>query len=428
MQVSKKNLSETKLTLTIKGDAKDLQSIKQETVQALAKDVKVQGFREGKAPLNLVEKQLNPQLLQTEFLERAINMLYVLAAQQEKVRPVAQPEVKITKFVPFDTVEFTADVEVIGEIKLPDYKKIKLTKKTIKVTDKDVEEVLEQLKKRDGAKKEVARAAKAGDQLTIDFAGTDAKIGDAINGADGKDYPLTIGSNTFIPGFEDQLIGLKPGAEKTFDITFPKDYGVKALQSKKVTFKVTVHKVEELVDAVIDDKFAAKIGPFKTVAELKTDIKKQLAAEQQNQADRDFANELLDKIAEKTTVALPESLINDQLDRMDQEEKQNLIYRGQTWQEHLDAEGVTEEEHRKRNRPQAEQRVKVGLALTEIAEKEKIEVTPEELEIRLQLLKGQYPDKKMQAELDKLENRREIASRMTSEKTLDKLTAYATAK
>ncbi|HEX3568313.1 MAG TPA: trigger factor [Candidatus Saccharimonadales bacterium] len=428
MQVSKKNLSDTKVALTIKGDSEILQATHNEAVRALSKNVKVQGFREGKAPLHLIEKQLNPQLLQTEFLERAINALYVMAIQQEQLRPVAQPQVKITKFVPFTTVEFEAEVEAIGEIKLPDYKTMKLEKKAVKVTAKDVDAVLDQLKQREAEKKEVKRAAKLTDQVWIDFAGSDTKTGDVVDGADGKDYPLILGSKTFIPGFEDNLIGMKAGEEKTFDITFPKDYGVAALQNKKVTFKVTVKKVEESTEPKVDDAFAAKVGPFKTLADLKEDIKRQLIAEQQNQADREFADELVIKIAEKTKVVLPDSLIEDQLNRMDADERQNLVYRGQTWEEHLKAEGVTEAEHRKRNRAQAEQRVKVGLVLTEIAEREKIEVTPEELELRIQLLKGQYQDPQMQAELDKLENRRELASRLMSEKTLNKITSYATAK
>ena len=151
-----------------------------------------------------------------------------------------------------------------------------------------------------------------------------------------------------------------------------------------------------------------------------------MTAEKQQEADRAFDNELLEKIAAKTTVAIPKALIEQEIDRMEEEEKRNVVYRGQTWQEHLDAEGLTAEAHREKQREGAELRVKAGLVLGEIADKEKITVTPEELEIRIQLLKGQYPDPAMQAELDKPENRRDINSRLLTEKTLDKLRAYAT--
>lgn len=425
MQVSIKKLSDTNVQLTISADAEMLARIKDQTLEQFARTVKVQGFREGKAPLHLVEKNVSPESLQTEFLEHAINFMYTQAANEKELRPVAQPRVKITKFAPFDTLEIEADVEVLGDIKLPDYKKLKVARKDVKISAKDIDEVIAQLKKREATKTPVTRAAKDGDEVWIDFTGVDAKTKKPIQGADGKDYPLLLGSNTFIPGFEDHVVGIKPGEEKTFTVKFPKDYGVAALQSKDVTFTVTAKKIEELVEPKADDAFAAKVGPFKTLADLKEDIKKQLAVEQEAQADREFADEMIMTIAKDTKVVIPQTLIDDQLDRMENDEKQNLIYRGQTWKEHLEAEGVTEEEHRKKNRPDAELRVKAGLVLTEIADLEKITITPEELEVRMQLLLGQYPDPQMQAELKKPEARREIASRMMSEKTLDKLKSYA---
>jgi trigger factor len=363
--------------------------------------------------------------MQTEFLDRAMNHLYGDAITQEKLRPIAQPEVKINKFVPFDTLELEIEVEVVGDITLPDYKKIKLEKKEVKVTAKDVDGVIEQLKTRDAERKDVDRAAKDGDQVMIDFAGVDAETKEAIAGAAGQDYPLVLGSNTFIPGFEADVIGMKPSEEKTFVLTFPKDYGVKALQDRKVAFTVTVKAVQEIVEPAIDDAFAAKVGPFKTVADMKEDIKKQLITEKENEIDREYADELLLKITKEAKVALPAALIDEQVERLERDQRQNLVYRGQTWQEFLEAEGVTEEEHRTKLRPDAELRVKAGLVLSEIAEQEDILVTPEELEIRMQLLKGQYPDKQMQAELDKPESRRDIASRMLSEKTISKLVGYA---
>lgn len=428
MQVTKKNLSDTKLQLSLLADAEQLQAAKKDALAHLAADLRLPGFRQGKAPAALVEKSINQATLQTEFLDRAVNLMYVTALQQENLRPVAQPEVKIGKFVPFETLEVEIEVEVVGEVTLPDYKKIKRTKKAVTVTAKDVEEVLSQLKKREAERKDVNRAAQDGDQIYIDFKGVDAKSKEAISGADGKDYPLILGSNTFIPGFEENLLGLKAGDEKTFTLTFPKDYGVKTLQNAKVEFSIKVIKVQEIVEPKFDDAFAAKVGPFKTVDELKADIKKQLQSEKDQQADREFVDQLVMDIANKTTVAIPEALIADQLDRLVNDQKQSLLYRGQTWAEFLEGQGMTEEEYLKTLRPDAELRVKAGLVLGEIADQEKIDVTQEELDIRMKLLKGQYADKKMQEELDKPESRREIASRMVSEKTVDKLVGYATAK
>lgn len=421
MQVTKEYTSPTDIKLFIQAGQALLDETKQQVLAQLAQKVKVPGFREGKVPLNLVEKNVDPSLLQTEFLEQAINRLYIDAITQENIRPVAPPQVNVTKFVPFTTLEVEAEVQAVGEIKLGNYKGVRLAKKDVKVTAKDVDEVLSQLKLRAAERKDVTRAAKDGDEVVIDFSGKDASTKQKISGADGTDYPLVLGSNTFIPGFEPNLVGLKASEDKTFTIEFPKDYGVAALQSRKVSFSVTVKKVQEVIEPKLDDAFAAKVGPFKTIAELKADIKKQLTAERQQEADRQYENELVEKIAEKTQVAIPSALIDEEIERLEAQEKQNLAYRGQTWQEHLKAEGVTEEQHKEQKRPAAELRVKAGLTLSEIAEKESLQITPEELEIRLQLLKGQYQDKTMQAELDKPENRREIAARLLTEKTIAKL-------
>jgi trigger factor len=429
MQAKKSYSNPTTVKLVIVADQAELAVIKLSVLTRLSKSsVKLQGFRKGKAPLSLVEKQIDPSLLQSDFLETAINQLYGDALDSENVRPVAQPEVSVKKFVPFTTLEFEAEVEAIGDMKLPDYTKIKLAKKSVNVTVEEAQGVLDDLKIRAAEKEDVTRAAKDGDQVIIDFKGTDAKTKEAIAGADGEAYPLIIGSNTFIPGFEPHLIGMKADDAKSFDITFPKDYNVKTLQNRPVTFAVTVKKVQQVVEPKLDDAFAAKVGPFKTFTELKDDIKRQLIAEKEQQASADYQNELLQKIAEKAEVAVPKSLVDEEIERQEKQERQNLIFRGQTWEEHLKEEGNTDESHREKNRPAAELNVKAGLVLSEIATKEKISVTPEEFDLRIQLLKGQYTDVAMRAELDKPENRRDIMSRILTEKTIAKLTTYATAK
>lgn len=425
MHITKKNTSPTKLSLTIVADQAILDEVKQQTLRDFRQKVTIQGFRSGKAPLGMVEKHVDPAQMQTEFVERAVNRLYIDALTEENIRPVSQPQITIQKFVPFTVLEFAAELEVIGTVKLPDYTKIKLAAKSISVSAKDVDDVLANLKTRAAERTIVERPAKNGDEVVLDFTGQEAETKQSISGADGKDYPLVLGSDAFIPGFEKNLAGMKAGDEKSFTLTFPKDYGVAALQDKKVIFTVKVSKVQAIEAAKIDDAFAAKVGPFKTVADLKTDIKKQLTAERQTQADREYENELITKITEKSDVAVPAALIDEELDRLEKDERQNLVYRGQTWQEHLDAEGVTEAEHREQNRTPAEARVKAGLVLSEIAEKEKLDVTAEELDARMQQLKGQYTDQTMQAELDKPESRREIASRLLTEKTILKLHGYA---
>jgi trigger factor len=423
MRVTREDKSPTKVLLKVEADAADLEPIHKHVLSHF-KNVKVPGFRAGKAPAGLIEQNISQQQLLDEFMEHALNELYRRAVDMENIRPIATDNVQLKKFVPYTQLDFEAETEIIGPIKLPNYKTIKVAKKTAEVTAKDVDEVVQSLRQRLAERQSVERPAKDGDELIIDFKGIDEEK-KPVAGAEGKDYPLVLGSKTFIPGFEENLVGVKPGETKKFDVTFPSDYGVAALQSKKVTFSVEVKSISELQEPKADDAMAAKAGPFKSLAELKADIKKQLKSEKESQAKTDQQNSLMAKIAEKTQVEVPQKLVQDEIARMEEQEKQNLAYRGQTWQEHLEAEGVTEEEHRERNYPEALQRVKIGLILSEVAERENLRVTPEELELRMQILRGQYQDPQMQAELNKPENIRDIEARLLTEKTLDKLTSYA---
>jgi trigger factor len=423
MRVIREDKSPTKIIIKVAAEANDLEPIRQHTLSHF-KNVKVPGFRAGKAPANLVEQNVGQQQLLDEFMEHALNELYRRAVDQEQIRPISTPKVELKKFVPYTQMEFEAETEILGPVKLPNYKAIKLAKKKPEVTAKEVDEVIAGLQTRLAERADVGRAAKNGDELLIDFAGRDT-ANMPMPGAEGKDYSLILGSKTFIPGFEDNLEGVKPGEIKEFEITFPADYGVAGLQNKKVTFRVEVKKISELKELKADDELAKKAGPFQNLKELKADIKKQLLTEKQNQANTDYQNELMRKITAKTEIEVPESLVNEENLRLEEAEKQNLAYRGQTWQEHLNAEGITEEEHRQRHYPEALERVKIGLILSEIANKENIQITPEELELRLQLLKGQYQDPQMQAELNKESNQRDIEARLMTEKTLAKLTDYA---
>lgn len=427
MQVARTDNSPTEVTLKVAADEKDLAPIKAHVLTHFAGSVKVPGFRAGTAPSAILEKHIDQQAMQNEFLEHAVNELYRRAAVGENLKPVASPNVQIKKFVPYSQLEFDAEVTVLGKVTLPNYKNIKLAPPKITVTAQDVAGIIKSLQARMAERKQVERPAKKGDEVVIDFTGNE-EDGKPVKGAVGQEHPLLLGSGTFIPGFEEQLVGLSAGKTKEFTLTFPKDYGAREMQGKKVKFHVSVKKVHEMVEPKVDDAFAAKAGPFKTVAELKADIKKQLEIEKQRQADRDYENQVIGKIVEKSAAEIPERLIDEQVMNAEEEEKRNLVYRGQTWQEHLKQEGITEEQHRQRQRPDAEQRVKAGLVLSEIAESEGIEVSDQEVDERIGLLKSQYQDPAMRGELDKPQNRQDIAARILTEKTIAKLVDYASKK
>lgn len=427
MQVKVTHPTTTEAAITVIAADAELKAIKESVLAQFQGRVKVPGFRAGKVPAAMLEKHVDPNILQSEFLESALQQLYAQTIQSQHLRPVDNPKISVKKFVPFSTLEFEATVAVVGNLKVADYKAIKLNPQPVSITSKEVTAVVKSLQERVAKKQDVDRPAKNGDQVYIDFKGTDSK-GKPVSGADGSDYPLLLGSNKFIPGFETNIIGMKANQEKSFSLTFPADYGVKALASKKVTFAVTVTKIQEVINPEVNDEFAAQIGPFKSVDELKADIKKQLTIERQQETDRSYESEIIQAISAKSSMDIPKLLIDDQLNRMEREEKQNITYRGQTWEEHLAEEGQTAEQHRKSKAPEAEARLKASLLLAEIAEAEELQVMPEELEIRLQALKGQYQDPQMQIELDKPENRQEIAGRILTEKTLARLRGYASGK
>ena len=425
MKVTLEQLSPTQVKLSVIVDQELLTHAKQHAIELLSKNIKVPGFREGKVPAAIAEKHIDPAQLQSEAIDDALNHAYGQAIQEQNVRPVLPPQIELTKFVPFTVLEFTATVEILGKITVPDYKKMKKSKPEASVSAEDIDQVIANMQTQLAEKKDVDRSSKNGDEVWIDFDGVDEK-GKEVNGASGKDYPLVLGSNTFIPGFEENLVGVKVGDEKTFTLTFPKEYGVKALQGRKVTFTTKINKVREITKPNVDEAFAAKVGPFKSVKELKDDIKKQLLVEKQRSVDRDFEADVINELTAKSKVDLPQGLIDEQAASVLNELKQNITYRGLTYQEYLNNEGVDEQTYYDANIvPEAERRLKAGLVLSEISTIEKIDVTPEELEIRIQILKGQYQsDPQMQAELDKPENRRDIMARLLTEKTIAKLMEY----
>ncbi len=420
-------ISDTKLKLTVEASKELLDEQKTLSLKKFSKQVKVPGFRKGQVPLDLVAKNVDESLLQSDFLEGAITKLYREAAVAEKLRPIAEPEITISKFVPFTVLEIVATVEVIGEVKLPDYKKIKKTLKANAVSDEDVNNVIENLRKQLAEKVEHAGKAKEGDEIWINFAGYD-KNGNEIERTSGKDYPLSIGSNTFIPGFEPNMIGLKAGDQKEFNVTFPADYGNKSLAGEEVLFKVEVNKVKKVNLPEVNDELAKKVGPFKSLEELKSDIKKQLGFEAEKQARTELANELLLELSEKTVVELPDSLVEEQIAADLKSLKNNLMYSGISLDDYLKELKLKDETElaEKEIAPKSRNKIKIGILLTEIAERENLQVSNEELDREIDAYLASHQDPTMRAQLQDPANRRQVASQMLSQKTVDKLLEYAT--
>ena len=410
------------IELNIEADSADLIPLKRTVIENHRARIKAKGFRPGKAPDDIVEEEMGSNQLQAEVLEAAVNRFYGMAASNEKLKAYDQPEIKVEAWVPYTALTFRAVVPVVPDFKLPDLGKIKVPLKVDKVTDKDIDEVIERLRVQVADKVLVDRAIKNTDEVVIDFKGVD-KSGKDIQGAEGKDYPLTIGSKTFIPGFEEKLIGAKTDEEMTFTVTFPKDYHAKSLANEKVTFTVNIKSVKEVTPAKLDDSFAKKLGPFENLKKLKEDIKNQLAEEKQQKAERDHREEVVGAVVDKVKFTPPAKLIDSVAHSIRQDFMQNLIQRGVTKQEYLESQGQTEEEFEKKEiLPNAAKRAKTSLVLAEIAEKEEIRASKAELEKTHESMKERYKDsEEMVKTLDTPEARRDIANQILTEKTIDYL-------
>jgi trigger factor len=424
MQVTRKDISETKVKLTIELGLEELAHSKQHVLQEKAKSAKITGFRKGKAPLNLIEKQLDQNQLQADVINHAINDYYGQALSAEKLRALDQPNVTIGKFVPYTELQFTAEVEIMPKIKLGDYKKIKKSPKIAKVEADEVKKVLANLSERMATKKDSSKPAKLGDDVVIDFDGKDKK-GQAVAGASGKDYSLNLGSNSFIPGFEDGLVGSKSGDKKELKLKFPKDYHAENLAGTDIVFEVEVKKVQSVELPKLDDEFAKKVGPFDSFKSLQADIKTQLEDQKKQEAENVLKDEIVEELVKKSTLVLPDILINDQISMLEHDFNQNLVYRGITKEEYIKSNGLKNEEEwrNKELRPQAERRVSVGMVLAEVADVEGIKIDEQELADRIELMKIQY--KQNAEQFDTPEMQREVASRLITEKTVDRLVELA---
>lgn len=422
MQAKVEFVKPTEAKVSVNADNNELNQAKQTALKKLSSELKVAGFRPGKVPEAVAEKYLDPNTLAQETVEIAVNDLYFRAMVEQQLRPVDNPQISVKAFVPYEQLEFEATVEVVGEVKLGKYSGLKIEKQPVKVIAKDVDEVIDRLRGQLAEYSEVKRAAKNGDQVVIDFEGSYADTHELIDGGSGTDYPLIIGSNTFIPGFEEQLIGAMAKEEKTIKVTFPKDYQAAALRGKKAEFKVNVKQVNAVKLPPVDDKFAAKTGPFKSLDELKKDIRKELTTTRNDELAAKYQNELVGKIVDASEVALPESLLADEVGRIERDQRQNAVYRGMTWKEYLQAEGFDEVSFAKLATEQAEQRIKSGLVLGEVANRENLTVSKEELNERLAGLRQQYAnDQSMLSELNKEQNQQDIKNRILVEKTVKRL-------
>lgn len=418
MKTTTKKLSDTRVEVKVTLDSADLKTAREQALARLAANLKVQGFRKGKAPASLVEKNVDPNEITNATLDIAVRTTMPSAFEKEKQNPIAIENVNVTKYVPDDTVEYTATADILPDVKLGDYKKLKAKMDKTEASAKDVQEILDNIVNAYAEKVVAKKAAELGDEVIIDFVGK--KDGEPFNGGSAKDHHLTLGSGQFIPGFEDGIVGHSAGDKFDLDITFPKDYPEKTLAGQPTVFEVLVKQVNEIKKPALDSELAKKCGNFETIDDLKADIKHNLEIQNQHRAIEKYREDLVAELVKASKVSAPEILVRDQLRFIKDDITRNAASHGMTFEQYLERAGQTAEEWEKEARKIAEARVKSSLILQILARDEKITASDEEVDAKVNELRDVYQrSAEALKNLKKPEVRQDIRNRLIIDKTLD---------
>ncbi len=377
-------------TVTLKFTiAKDVFDAQTEKVYNRKKNkITIQGFRPGKAPRHMIEKIYGKGVFYEDALNDLLPGEYAEALKESGIKAVAQPEIDVES-IDENGVLVVAKVTVKPEVEIEGYTGIALSKETVKVTEKEVEEELENIRSRQGREIEVTdRPAKNGDTANIDYEGF--ADGVAFEGGKAEKQDLKLGSNTFIPGFEDQVIGHSVGDEFEIQVTFPAEYHAPELAGKDATFKIKLNGLKYTELPEVDDEFAKDVSEFDTLAEYKADLKAKIQKRKEAEADRVFEGKLADALVEKLEVTLPEAMVNAEAENMLRDYDMNLRQNGLDLKTYLKYTGKELNDLREDFKPRAEKQLKLRLALEKIAQKENLSVTEEEIEKEIADLAAAY--------------------------------------
>ena len=394
------NKNEVKLEFTVEAKIFD-EGIKT-VFNKNAKYFNIPGFRKGKAPMNIVEKYYGSKIFEEDTFNEIVPAIYDEAVKEQKLEVVSRPEIDIIQIGKGKDLIFTAIVATKPEVKLGKYKGISLEKTEYKVEDKDVEEELNKMAERNSRMVAVTdRAAKKGDITVIDFVGT--VDGVEFEGGKAENHELELGSNTFIPGFEDQVAGMKVDEVKDVNVKFPEEYFSKDLAGKDATFKVTLHEIKMKELPKIDDEFAKDVSEFDTVAELKADIKAKKEKQNEETAKAQLEESAIRAVAEISEVEIPNGMVEVELDNIAQDMDRRLSYQGFSLDQYLKMLGKTMADFRTENEASAKESIKLRLVLEAVCKDSKVEAPENEVNEKIAELAKAYGRKE-----DELKNNEEF--------------------
>ncbi|WP_455048229.1 trigger factor [Mitsuokella sp.] len=390
MKVTVENGENQQVTLTIEVEAAEVNKAVEKACKSLANRVNIPGFRKGKAPRMIVERHVGKDAVLQEAFDLVAPKALNEAFDEQKIEPVTRPNVDIVTLEEGKDLVFKATVTPRPEVKLGEYKGLKVEKAAVNITDEDVDKQLKTFQDRQGKLVDAPEGAevKDGDFTTLDFKGfVDGK---AFDGGEGKDYPLQIGSKSFIPGFEDQLIGAKIGEERDVNVKFPEEYQAKELAGKDATFKCTIRSIKTKELPAIDDELAKKVSKFQTLDELKADIRKNLEENAERTAENDQKSAAIEMATNNITVDIPAVMIDNRVTAMIQEMAMRLEQQGMKLEQYLQYAGTDIAKLREQYRETAEKNVKTDLMLEEVAKAENIKVEGKDLDAEVAAMAAAY--------------------------------------
>ena len=396
MSLQVEKLEHNMAKLTVEVAAEDVEKALQAAYLKQRKQINIPGFRKGKVPRQMIEKMYGPEVFYDEAANNMIPDAYAKAYDESELDIVSQPKIEVVQMEKGKPFIFTAEVATKPEVTLGDYKGLKVDKVSTRVTQKEVDEEIEKERERNARTIEVTdRAVQDKDEVTLDFEGF--VDGVAFEGGKGEDYPLTIGSGSFIPGFEEQLIGAEIDKEVEVNVTFPKEYHSEELAGKDATFKCTVHTIKAKELPELDDEFASEVSECETMDAYRAEVKKNIKERKERTGKEKKENQAVDQAIENAQMDIPEAMIEFQVRQMADDFARRIQQQGLTVEQYFQFTGLTAEKMLEEMRPQAEKSIKTRLVLEAIVKAENIEVSDERVEEELTKMAEAY-----QMEVEKL--------------------------